>query len=71
VKNIGLTLKLLADNYPQTQIIATGSSSFDLSNEIMEPLTGRKTEFYLHPFSIAELKEIYSEIESTGLWKAG
>ncbi|MEI6597205.1 MAG: AAA family ATPase, partial [bacterium] len=32
VENIGLTLKLLADNFPETQILATGSSSFDLSN---------------------------------------
>ena len=63
VKNIGLTLKLLVDNYPQTQIIATGSSSFDLSNQIFEPLTGRKKEFYLHPFSLSELKNYYSEIE--------
>lgn len=41
VKNIGLTLKLLVDNFPRLQVIATGSSSFDLSNDISEPLTGR------------------------------
>jgi predicted AAA+ superfamily ATPase len=46
VKNIGLTLKLLVDNFPTMQVIATGSSSFDLSNEISEPLTGRKIEFH-------------------------
>jgi len=63
VKNIGLTLKLIVDNYPKMQIIATGSSSFDLSNEIVEPLTGRKSEFYLYPFSLAESKAAYSEIE--------
>lgn len=63
VKNIGLTLKLLIDNYPEIQIIATGSSSFDLSNEIVEPLTGRKIEFYLYPFSLEELRSVYSTIE--------
>ena len=42
VKNIGLTLKLFADQINDKQIIATGSSSFELSNEISEPLTGRK-----------------------------
>lgn len=63
VKNIGLTLKLIIDNFPKLQIIATGSSSFDLSNKIIEPLTGRKYEFYLYPFSMEELKEIYSDIE--------
>ncbi|MBI2459640.1 MAG: ATP-binding protein [Parcubacteria group bacterium] len=63
VKNIGLSLKLIADNYPQIQVIATGSSSFDLANEINEPLTGRKYEFYLYPFSLAELTAIYSNLE--------
>jgi predicted AAA+ superfamily ATPase len=63
VKNIGLTLKLIADNFPEIQIIATGSSSFDLSNKIVEPLTGRKIEFYLYPFSLGELRDIYSDIE--------
>lgn len=63
VKNIGLTLKLIIDNFPKTQIIATGSSSFDLSNKISEPLTGRKNEFYLYPFSLSELALIYSDLE--------
>ncbi|OGI33171.1 MAG: ATPase [Candidatus Moranbacteria bacterium RIFOXYA12_FULL_35_19] len=63
IKNIGLTLKLMADNFPEIQIIATGSSSFDLSSKIAEPLTGRKNEFFLYPFSYSELKAIYSELE--------
>jgi uncharacterized protein len=63
IKNIGITLKLIIDNYPDIQVIATGSSSFDLSNQISEPLTGRKYEFQLFPFSIAELKQVYTEIE--------
>ncbi|MFA7208723.1 MAG: ATP-binding protein [Parcubacteria group bacterium] len=67
VKNIGVTLKLIVDNFPDTQVIATGSSSFDLANEISEPLTGRKNEFFLYPFSLEELKQIYSEIESDRL----
>src|SRR3989344_4906770 len=60
VRNIGLSLKLMADNFPDWQVIATGSSSFDLSNKIAEPLTGRKIEFYLYSFSLAELAEYYS-----------
>lgn len=63
VKNIGLTLKLLADTFPDIQVVATGSSSFDLSNEITEPLTGRKVEFYLYPLSLVELGDIYSPLE--------
>lgn len=61
VHNIGLTLKLLVDNYPEIQIIATGSSSFDLANKINEPLTGRNYKFYLFPFS---LEEIHNQFEN-------
>jgi len=63
VANIGLTLKLVADTYPNLQIIATGSSSFDLSNKIEEPLTGRKFEFFLYPLSLEELARKYSPLE--------
>lgn len=59
VENIGLVLKILVDAYPNLQIIATGSSSFDLSNQIKEPLTGRAFEFMLYPLSIQELSLKY------------
>ena len=55
VKDIGLKLKLLIDNFPETQIIATGSSSFELSNKISEPLTGRNLEYWLYPLSLKEI----------------
>lgn len=55
IRNIGLAIKLLVDNYPQIQVIATGSSSFELANEIKEPLTGRKFEHFLFPISFTEL----------------
>lgn len=57
VKNIGLTLKLLIDAHPELDIIATGSSSFDLANKVKEPLTGRAFELQLMPVSLAELVE--------------
>jgi predicted AAA+ superfamily ATPase len=63
VKNIGLKLKLLIDNYPDTQIIATGSSSFDLANEINEPLTGRAFEFWLFPLSLTEINVNHNQLE--------
>jgi len=63
VKNIGLKLKLLVDNFPGSQLIATGSSSFDLSNEIAEPLTGRSFEFWLFPLSVAEIGSSLSRLE--------
>ncbi len=63
VKNIGLSLKLMVDNFSDIQVVATGSSSFDLSNQIKEPLTGRKWEFHLCPFSMGELQQRYSGLE--------
>lgn len=67
VENIGLTLKLMVDNLPDIQIIATGSSPFDLRNKLNEPLTGRKFEYHLYPFSTNELLQHTSRIEERRL----
>lgn len=67
IENIGITLKLLIDNYPDKQIIATGSSAFELSNKINEPLTGRKYEYCLFPFSIPEIEMQMGGIETNRL----
>lgn len=55
VKNIGLTLKLFTDKIHSVQVVVTGSSAFELSNEINEPLTGRKFEYLMLPLSTAEM----------------
>lgn len=55
VPSIGLTLKLMADQLPHVQVVATGSSALELAGGINEPLTGRKFEYRLLPFSTAEL----------------
>lgn len=55
IPNIGLTLKLLTDQIPEAQTIATGSSSLELNSSIAEPLTGRKFEFALSPLAFEEL----------------
>ncbi len=67
IAEIGLTLKLLADTLPEVQVLATGSSSFELSNRIVEPLTGRKREFLLYPFSLQELGQIHNTLETRRL----
>lgn len=55
VKDIGLSLKIMFDNVKDIHICASGSSSFELANYISEPLTGRKIEIVLYPFSFAEM----------------
>ncbi len=64
IVNIGLVLKILHDEFPHLRVIATGSSSFDLSNKINEPLTGRKIIYHLFPFSYNEFDETLSVLNS-------
>ncbi len=55
VENIGMTLKRITDNFPNVQLLVTGSSSFELQDKLNEPLTGRKFEYHLYPISTREL----------------
>ena len=48
----------MVDNFSEKQIVVTGSSSFDLTGEIEESLTGRKIDFILFPFSLEILRSI-------------
>ncbi len=62
LSNVGITLKIIADNIDKTkvQIIATGSSSFELRNKLNEPLTGRNTKLTMFPLSVKELVDNFS-----------
>ncbi|MFZ2192841.1 MAG: ATP-binding protein [Candidatus Moraniibacteriota bacterium] len=57
IPNIGKILKIIVDTYPEIQIIATGSSSFDLAQKISEPMTGRTFTFMLYPISLQEINQ--------------
>lgn len=68
VKNIGLTLKMMADLFRnKVQVIVTGSSSLELSSQINEPATGRIYEYRLFPLSLAELSHYTSPREERRL----
>lgn len=56
IPDIGKILKLMTDEMPETQILATGSSSLNLRYMTAEPMTGRTIEFLLYPLSILEIK---------------
>lgn len=58
IENIGAILKVFVDKYTDVQIIATGSSSFDLANKINEPLTGRAFSFTMLPLSLEEIRQV-------------
>ena len=67
IPGIGLSLKLVTDMLKHIKVIATGSSAFDLANRIQEPLTGRKREFFLFPFSFGELVSHHGILEEKRL----
>ena len=54
ISGIGVTLKIITDQFKGVQLFVSGSSSFDLGNELNEPLTGRKWEYELFPISWEE-----------------
>ncbi|MEZ4927874.1 MAG: ATP-binding protein [Saprospiraceae bacterium] len=56
ISDIGLKLKLITDQMPEVQVVASGSSAFELANQVKEPLTGRKWEFHLFPVSFGEME---------------
>ncbi|MCX6259043.1 MAG: ATP-binding protein [Bacteroidia bacterium] len=69
IRDIGLKMKLITDQIPEVQLIASGSSSFELANKVNEPLTGRKWEFLLFPFSFSEMKQYHGGMEEKRMLK--
>ena len=63
IGNIGLKLKLITDQMPEIQVVASGSSAFELANQVNEPLTGRKWEFRLFPISYGEMEANHGFVE--------
>ena len=65
----GLTLKILVDLYPNLMILVTGSSSFDLRNQLSEALTGRYLDFILYPLSLVEVLQATGVADDLALRK--
>ena len=63
IPEIGINLKIIKDNLPTLKILVTGSSSFELANEIKEPLTGRTSTQNLYPIALHELRKYQSVFE--------
>ena len=55
VPDIGITLKIIIENFPDVQLMVTGSLSLELQSKLTEPLTGRKFEYHMFPLSTGEL----------------
>lgn len=63
VENIGRTIKILVDTFPHIQVIATGSSAFDLAQKTAESMVGRVHRFSLYPLSASEISQGKGQIE--------
>ncbi len=64
IEGVGLTMKIITDRFKDVQLFASGSSSFDLSNKINEPLTGRKWEYQLYPISWEEYEAHHGYLQA-------
>lgn len=63
IPGIGETMKLITDHLHGVRLLATGSSSFQLTSEVGDSLAGRKREFRLFPVSFAEMVQHSGLIE--------
>ena len=54
-------LKIAADHFPTTRVLATGSSTLGASARFRDTLTGRKTEVWLTPMTLADLVDFDNE----------
>jgi len=64
IRNIGLTLKLITDQFKKVQLLVSGSSALELANHVNEPLTGRKWEYHMHPVSWQELANYLGPLDA-------
>ena len=70
IPDIGLKLKLMVDHIEGLRILVTGSSVFDLDNQLGEPLVGRKTTLTLFPLAQMEFAPLEQRVQtSTNLTK--
>jgi len=63
IRGVGMGLKIIVDQVKGFYVVATGSSSFDLPQQVGEPLTGRKETVILYPISQKELLTVYNRHE--------
>lgn len=65
IEGIGLTLKIITDQFKHVQLLVSGSSALEINNQTQEPLTGRKFEYHLYPISWGEFEESVGFIEAS------
>lgn len=66
IPSVGKKLKLMVDTIPDLKVLITGSSAFEINNQIGEPLVGRMKTLNLYPIAQIEFskQENYLETKS-------
>lgn len=67
ITNIGLSLKILIDKFPDKKFFVTGSSSLMLARGLKEPLTGRSIKYKLYPLSTFELTQSLPDFQKSSI----
>jgi uncharacterized protein len=67
IPDVGLKIKRIIDQIPEVRVAVSGSSAFELANRVNEPLTGRKWEYHLYPFSFMELVRYHGFLDENRL----
>jgi len=57
IGDIGRKAKIIVDQFKDVQLLVSGSSSFEINQQMQEPLTGRKWTFNLWPISWTEYEK--------------
>lgn len=65
IENMGITLKLITDQFKNVQLLVSGSSAFEIKNLLNEPLTGRKWQYHLYPISWKEFENHFQFVKAT------
>ena len=64
INNIGLTAKIIVDKFKDVQLILSGSSSFEIKDNLSESLTGRKWEYLMFPVTWGEFESTEGYIKA-------
>jgi len=67
IPEIGLTLKIILDNFQNIKVLVTGSSALNLASNVSEPLTGRAYTYKLYPISQQELRQTLTPFEQANV----
>ncbi|MGM9688231.1 MAG: ATP-binding protein [Alloprevotella sp.] len=67
IPDIGLCMKLITDQLSEVQVVATGSSAFELSSKVNESLAGRKRQYQMYPLSFAEMADHHGLLDELRL----